>query len=161
MHKVFLGLGSNVGNKIENIKKAINLLQEKINNIEVAPFYVSKAVGYENQDDFVNTVLKGYTKLNPFELLEFTKQVEKQVGRIYRFHWGPREIDIDILFYDDLVINTEDLVIPHPRIQERDFVLMPLMDLEKGFMHPNLNVSVEELLRNLENKSIKNKITIF
>ena len=158
MHKVFLGLGSNVGNKIENIKKAINLLQEKINNIEVAPFYVSKAVGYENQDDFVNTVLKGYTKLNPFELLEFTKQVEKQVGRIYRFHWGPREIDIDILFYDDLVINTEDLVIPHPRIQERDFVLIPLSDLEDGFIHPSLNLKIKELLEKLKDKSIMRRV---
>lgn len=158
MHKIFLGLGSNIGDKIGNIKKAIFFLKKHIIDIQVAPFYVSKAVGYENQEDFINTVLKGYTVLTPLELLDFTKTVEREVGRIYRFHWGPREIDIDILFFDDLVIDMESIKIPHPKLHERDFVLVPLKDLDENFIHPIFNKTIKELTKNLKMKSIIDKL---
>jgi len=158
MHKVFLGLGSNVGDKIENIKKAIFLLRKNISDIQVAPFYISKAVGYENQENFINTVLKGYTLLSPLELLDFTRRVEKEIGRIYRFHWGPREIDIDILFFDDLVIDIENLKIPHPRLHERDFVLLPLKDLDENLIHPIFNKTVSELIEDLKTRSVIDKL---
>ncbi len=160
MNKVFLGLGSNVGDKKRNIEEAVKLLSEKIENIKVAKIYISRAVGYENQDDFLNTVISGETELNIGELFEFIKNVEKQVGRKYRFRWGPREIDIDILFFNDLIFEDENIKIPHPRIQERDFVLKPLADLDKNFVHPVLKKSVKEMLNELseENFSIIGEI---
>jgi 2-amino-4-hydroxy-6-hydroxymethyldihydropteridine diphosphokinase len=158
MHKIFLALGSNVGNKKDNIQNAIKLLKDYVYNVEIAPFYISKAVGYEAQDDFVNTVIKGYTQLDPFELLKVVKNIEKEVGRIYRFHWGPREIDIDILFFDEVVINTENLKIPHPRLHERDFVLLPLKDLDENLIHPILNKSVKDLVKELKEKSVIGKM---
>jgi len=115
-------------------------------------------VGYENQEDFINTVLKGYTVLSPLELLDFTKSIEKEIGRVYRFHWGPREIDIDILFFDDLVVDIENLKIPHPRLHERDFVLLPLKDLDENFIHPIFNKTVKELIKDLKMKSIIDKL---
>ena len=153
MNKVFLGLGSNVGDKKRNIEEAVKLLSEKIENIKVAKIYISRAVGYENQDDFLNTVISGETELNIGELFEFIKNVEKQVGRKYRFRWGPREIDIDILFFNDLIFEDENIKIPHPRIQERDFVLKPLADLDKNFVHPIFKKSVKEMLKELSEES--------
>ena len=154
MEKIFLALGSNIGNRQENINQAIRFLSKEITDIKQAPIYESKAVGYEDQPDFLNTVISGYTDLSPEELLNFVKKVEKQTGRIKRFRWGPREIDIDILFYGNLVIEKDNLIIPHPRIQERDFVLKPLCDLEPEFIHPVLKKTVLELFNNLKEKSI-------
>ena len=96
---IFLALGSNVGDKISNIKKTINLLGSKVSEIESAPLYESKAIGYLDQANFINTVIKGETSLTPHELLKFIKEVEHEVGRVERFRWGPREIDIDIIFF--------------------------------------------------------------
>ncbi len=154
MKKVFLALGSNVGNRKENIEKAIELLGEKISNIKTAKIYKTKPVGVENQPEFLNTAIVGFTELEPEKLLEFTKSVEKKVGRVYRFRWGPREIDIDILFYEDLIIKTKELTIPHPRIQERDFVLKPLLDLEPDFVHPVLKKTIKEIYTELKEFSI-------
>ncbi|WP_029523202.1 2-amino-4-hydroxy-6-hydroxymethyldihydropteridine diphosphokinase [Persephonella sp. KM09-Lau-8] len=159
MEKIFLALGSNIGNRQENINQAIKFLSTKILDIKQATIYESKAIGYENQPDFLNTAISGYTDLSPEELLKFIKQVEEQTGRIKRFRWGPREIDIDILFYGNLVLEKENLIIPHPRIHERDFVLKPLCDLEPEFIHPVLKKTIKELLNNLQEKSIIGKIT--
>lgn len=154
MEKVFLGIGSNVGDKIFFIKKAVSLLSEILSEMEIAPLYLSKAVGFEKQPDFINTVISGYTKLSPDYLLKKIKEIEKTIGRIERYRWGPREIDIDILFYGNYVIEKDNLIIPHPRIQERDFVLKPLSDLDPDFIHPVLKKTVKELLFNLKERSI-------
>ncbi len=154
MEKVFLGIGSNVGEKIPYIKKAVTLLSKILTDMEKAPLYISKAVGFEDQPDFINTVISGYTDIEPYELFKKVKDIEKKVGRIKRFRWGPREIDIDILFYGNLLIEKDDLIIPHPRIHERDFVLKPLSDLDPNFVHPVFKKTVKELLLNLKEKSI-------
>ncbi len=154
MTKVFLGLGSNIGKKEENIYKAVDLLSEKIKNLKMSKFYISKAVGYKNQPDFINAAVKGFTDLSPHELLYYIKSVEKNLGRIYRFHWGPREIDIDILFYGELILENKNLIIPHPRLHERDFVLLPLMDLEPNFIHPVFKKSIRDLYQDLKEKSV-------
>ncbi|WP_029520350.1 2-amino-4-hydroxy-6-hydroxymethyldihydropteridine diphosphokinase [Persephonella sp. IF05-L8] len=154
MEKIFLALGSNIGNRQKNINQAIEFLSKEIKDIKQAHIYKSKAVGYENQPDFLNTAISGYTDLSPEELLGFVKHIEKQIGRKKRFRWGPREIDIDILFYGNLVLEKENLIIPHPRIHERDFVLKPLCDLEPEFIHPVLKKPLKELLNNLKEKSI-------
>jgi 2-amino-4-hydroxy-6-hydroxymethyldihydropteridine diphosphokinase len=154
MIKIFLGLGSNVGNKAENIKRAVSILSKNVYKTTLSRFYVSKAVGYKYQPDFINAVLKGYTDLSPTDLLEFIKDVEKDVGRVYRFHWGPREIDIDILFYGDKIINEDYLTVPHPRLHERDFVLLPLIELEPDLVHPVYRKTVKELLDFVNERSV-------
>ena len=156
MHKVFLALGANVGNRERNINLSIKLLKEKIKNVRLAPIYESKAVGYKDQANFLNTALLGFTALSPLELLDFIKKVEKKVGRIKRFKWGPREIDIDILFYENLIYKEDKLQIPHPRLHERDFVLQPLLDLEPQFEHPVFKKTVKKLLE--ESSQVKSII---
>ncbi len=160
MHKVILALGSNVGNKQENISKAVDSLHILLEDIHVANLYRSHAVGFTEQDDFINTAVRGYTNLSPQELLERIKKLEKKLGRKKRFRWGPREIDIDIIFYDDQIIQTELLELPHPRMHERDFVLQPLTDLQPQLLHPVLNKTVQTLLEELppESHSIVEKL---
>jgi len=146
---VFLALGSNVGDSRANINQAVRLLSEKVTNITEAPVYTSKAVGYTDQPDFYNTAVRGDTELTPIELLKFVKDVEAKVGRVVRFRWGPREIDIDIIFYGDQMLDSEVLTIPHPRFAERDFVLKPICDIDQSFIDPLSNKTVGELLKAL------------
>ena len=153
MNIIYLALGSNVGNKKEHIDTAVELLREHVTGIITAKIYETEAMYYKNQDSFLNTVIRGKTKFNPKELLTFVKDIEKQAGRIDRFRYGPREVDIDILFYNDLVYRDEDLAIPHPLMQEREFVLRPFMDIDPDFIHPVLNISIRDLFEKLkENK---------
>ena len=149
MHQIFLALGSNVENRKQHIETAIVLLREKVHDITVAPLYETKPRYFENQHNFLNTVLSGFTDLEPQELLQFTKTVQKKVGRVERFRNGPREIDIDILFYDKVVYKDVVLEIPHPLIQERDFVLLPFSDINPDFSHPVLKKTIRELLDTL------------
>ena len=149
MHQIFLALGSNIENRKQYIEEALLLLREKVHDIIVAPLYETKPRYFEYQQNFLNTVLSGYTDLEPRELLQFTKAVQKEVGRVDRFRNGPREIDIDILFYDNVVYKDEELEIPHPRLQERDFVLQPFSDINPNFPHPVLKKTIRELLATL------------
>ncbi len=148
-HAIFLGLGANVGDKKKNLEEAIEKLREKIINIKISKFYETNPWGFVSQDKFLNAAIQGKTFLTPLELLNFVKSIEKKVGRVERFKWGPREIDIDILFYDDLIYKDESLVIPHPFIQERKFVLDPLMDLDPDFVHPVTKKTIREILNEL------------
>lgn len=143
---VYLGLGTNVGDREQNLGRALEFLGKKISALRRAPLYETKAVGFVDQANFLNTVVAGQTTILPEELLQFVKQIEKAVGRVERFHWGPREIDIDILFYGDQVIDSPDLTIPHPRLTERDFALQPLFDLNPNFVHPGNHQTVADLL---------------
>lgn len=148
-HTIFLALGSNVGDQEGQMNDAIKLLTSQVTHISRAPFYRSKPMGVTNQPDFVNMALKGSTILSPGELLTFVKAIEQQIGRVYRYRWGPREIDIDIIFYDNLIFKSETLEIPHPRAVERDFVLRPISDLDPTFVHPVFHKQVDELLTSL------------
>lgn len=150
MTTVYLALGSNVGDSRANIAHAIKLLATSLTQIKQAPIYTSKAVGYIDQPNFFNTALSGYTDLNPLALLKFISEVELQVGRVASFHWGPREIDIDIIFYGDLVLETKKLTIPHPRFKERDFVLQPLNDLTPSLVDPLTMKTIRSLLTKIE-----------
>ena len=146
MEIIFLALGSNIENRKQHVEKAITLLREKVYDITVAPLYETKPRYFENQQNFLNTVLRGFTDLEPRKLLQFTKTVQQEVGRVERFRNGPREIDIDVLFYDNKVYKDEELEIPHPRLQERDFVLQPFADINPDFSHPILKKTIRELL---------------
>lgn len=157
MVEVYLALGSNVGNGDAQFDAAIRLLAEKLENIKQAKRYTSKAFGFTDQPDFLNTALESETNLQPLELLEFVKDVEVKVGRIKRFRWGPREIDIDIIFYGDEIIDEPNLQIPHIGFSERDFVLKPLCDLNPNLVDPKSQKTVQQIYDNLP-KSAKNII---
>ena len=148
-HIIFLGLGSNVGDKKKNLEKAVSKLKEEISDIKISKFYETEPWGYRDQDKFLNAAVSGKTFLTSLELLRFVKLIEKKIGRIKRFKWGPREIDIDILFYDDLIYKDSSVEIPHPNLWERKFVLEPLMDLDPNFIHPIFKKTVRQLYEKL------------
>ncbi len=132
IHKIYLGLGSNLGNKEENLKKALDLLSQKIGDIiAVSSFYTSEPQGFISENSFLNAAVSMHTKLSPFALLDETQKIERQLGRKQKTRkaYTDRIIDIDILFYDDLTLNTPELTIPHPHIAEREFVLVPLSEI--------------------------------
>jgi 2-amino-4-hydroxy-6-hydroxymethyldihydropteridine diphosphokinase len=154
MSEVYLALGSNVGDKQANIHKAIALLEVSLKSVRKAPLYRSKAVGYTDQADFINTAISGKTDLRPEELLQLITSIERQVGRIKRFKWGPREIDIDLIFYDGLIQIGDKLAIPHPLFRDRDFVLRPLIDLNPDLVDPVSHKSVTQLLSLLDKSKL-------
>jgi 2-amino-4-hydroxy-6-hydroxymethyldihydropteridine diphosphokinase len=153
MTEVYLALGSNVGDSKSHIINAINLLGDQLKNITLAPIYKSKAVGYTDQPDFLNTAIRAETKLTTTELLNLTQDIEKQLGRIKRFRWGPREIDIDIIFYGDQIIKRDKLTIPHPEFRNRGFVLKPLCDLNPKLIDPITKDNVENIFNELDESS--------
>lgn len=152
MNKIFLWIWANVWNKEKNIEKALKLLWEKIINIKKSNIYKTKPFWVTKQENFLNLVISWETRLTQEELLKFVKDIEKKIWRIFRFRWWPREIDIDILFYNSQIFENENLIIPHTWIHERDFVLKPLLDLEKNFIHPKINKTIEELYEELNEK---------
>ena len=133
MHQVYLGLGSNLGNKEENLRKAISMINEQIGTVvRQSALYVSEPWGFESENDFVNAVICCQTTLTPHQLLRATQRIERQMGRKRKSQDGvyhDRVIDIDILLYDDLTIDTPTLKIPHPLMQQRDFVMIPLEEI--------------------------------
>ncbi|MCS7203288.1 MAG: 2-amino-4-hydroxy-6-hydroxymethyldihydropteridine diphosphokinase [Thermodesulfovibrio sp.] len=150
MHRVFLSIGSNIGDKEKNCYLAVEKLREKgliINKI--SPLYITEPWGYKKQPDFANIVIEVFTTFQPLELLYLVKNIEKQMGRKDTFKYGPRIIDIDIIFFDDIVYESPELKIPHPKMQERYFVLRPLCDIDPEFVHPLIKKTVKELLEKL------------
>lgn len=154
MVAVFLGLGSNLGDSRANLEKAISLMQAKTTLITKSKVFSSKPMYVLDQPDFHNQVIKVETGLPPLELLQFIKEVEANVGRVPTFRYGPRFIDIDILYYGDLVARFDGtkLEIPHPRIRERIFVLAPLAEIDPHFVCPRTQLSVQEMLAELKEK---------
>lgn len=144
--RVYLGLGSNIGTKEANLSLALKLMPELVTVSQVSSIYESEPVGPKDQPWFVNAVCLAYTELSPPDLLVYLKNIEGQMGRIMSFKDGPRIIDIDILFYDNEVLETPDLTIPHPRIAERAFVLHPLSELNPLLFHPVQSRTVAQML---------------
>jgi 2-amino-4-hydroxy-6-hydroxymethyldihydropteridine diphosphokinase len=145
MAEVYLALGSNVGDRCGYMRRAFDLLRAEVHGLRASRVYETTPMGYEKQGNFLNAALGGDTELSPEGLLAFVKRVEREVGRIRRFPLGPREIDIDILFYSCIVYRDGTLEIPHPRLCERDFVLRPLVDLDGGLLHPVCGKTVGQL----------------
>lgn len=161
MHTLFLGLGSNIGDRLDHIQEAVRALSTQMEIGARASVYESRAVGVTEQANFFNTAIMCKTDMSPMDVLAFVKKVEKERGREESFHWGPREIDIDILFYDNLFVQEEALHIPHPHLAERDFVLVPLAEIAPDSMHPTLKKSVATLLSEIpeEKKSVLARVT--
>jgi 2-amino-4-hydroxy-6-hydroxymethyldihydropteridine diphosphokinase len=145
-HTVYLALGSNLDNRLANLKRAVTALSPQMDVKAKSHIYETPPWGYEDQPKFLNQVIQVKTYLEPEPLLKHIKRLEVMLGRKASFQNGPRLIDMDILFYDDLILNTPSLVIPHPRLHERGFVLLPLMDIAPDLVHPVLQKSVRELL---------------
>lgn len=154
-HKVYLGIGSNLGDKEKNLKNAIQLLEEKegIRIDKVSNFIITEPVGQVEQDDFLNGAAAIETLLEPEELLQVIGEIEKQLKRVRTVHWGPRTIDLDILLYDNKVIHTENLMIPHKEMINRSFVLEPLAEIAPDVVHPVKKKTVEELRQKLKEKT--------
>ncbi|MBI1879591.1 MAG: 2-amino-4-hydroxy-6-hydroxymethyldihydropteridine diphosphokinase [Chloroflexi bacterium] len=149
-HLVYLALGTNLGDRQNNLKKALQLLTGKVNIAAISRLYETAPAYVLDQPAFLNMAVKGYTDLLPADLLAFVKELEAHIGREKTRRYGPRQIDLDILFYDDWVVNNPPhLHIPHPRLIERGFVLHPLADIAPDFLHPILKQTVRELLAQL------------
>ena len=146
---IFLALGSNLGNRMSHLQGAITKLSDHA-DIQVdqqSGIYETEPMYVKEQDPFLNMVVVGSTILNPSDLLTEVKKIEKALGRKERKKNGPREIDIDIIFYGDQIVARSGLQIPHPSLEERKFVLLPLNDLAPGFISPAHDKSISQLLR--------------
>jgi 2-amino-4-hydroxy-6-hydroxymethyldihydropteridine diphosphokinase len=145
MPRAYLGLGSNIGNKAAQITEALDRLAKIVTVKRVSPLYLTEPVGLKDQAWFINCVVEVETEKEPTKLLSALQSIERAMGRTKTKDKGPRPIDIDLLFYDDQVVNQKNLVIPHPRLHTRLFVLQPLMDLIPDFVHPVLHKTIREL----------------
>ncbi|MCP4140971.1 MAG: 2-amino-4-hydroxy-6-hydroxymethyldihydropteridine diphosphokinase [Chloroflexi bacterium] len=150
MSIIYIALGTNLGDRAENLRSAIDSLSPELRVTQESTVYETPPWGYEDQPAFLNMVIEAETSLEPRALLDFLKKRESDLGRVKNFRNGPRQIDLDILFYDDLVLNEEMLIIPHPRLHERAFVLVPLADLIPEFEHPLFKKSVAALLKDVD-----------
>lgn len=156
----YLGLGSNLGDR----KKNLEIAHEKLSqhpNIRItasSSFYETEPVGYLDQDWFINQAIEIETSLSPIKLLETTQGIEEGLGRERSIKWGPRTVDIDILAYEDRIMNTPVLKLPHPSLHERRFVLVPLEEIAPAFLHPVLDKSISKILIDTPDKNLVKRI---
>ncbi|MCA9373558.1 MAG: 2-amino-4-hydroxy-6-hydroxymethyldihydropteridine diphosphokinase [Candidatus Gracilibacteria bacterium] len=157
MKKVYLGLGSNLGDRGRNLQEALVLLERwGVKIVRSSSIYETEPWGYLDQDWFFNMVVEGETELSPEELLQATQAIERALKRVKKIHLGPRTMDIDILFYGDMVMDKPELKIPHHGIADRKSVLVPLNEIAPDFVHPILKKSIGELLSTCSDTFIVN-----
>lgn len=143
---IFLSLGTNIGDLEANLSKAVELLRNRFEGVKVSKIYKTPPVDYEDQEMFYNCCVYFRADILPFDLLEITQQIQRQIGQFEKeVRFGPRLIDLDILFMGNEVVNTKRLVIPHERMHKRAFVLIPMKDLDEDFVHPVLKKSIKEI----------------
>ncbi len=151
MHKTVIAIGTNLGDRKKNIETALDLMRKNgINVVKVSGFYETEPYGYKEQPGFLNAAALCETNLAPRKLLETLLRIEKKMGRVRKIHWGPRIIDLDIIFYEDFVINEKRLTVPHPDMQNREFVLKPLNEIVPCYVHPVFCKTVKTLYKELK-----------
>jgi len=150
MVEAYLGLGSNLGDREQNLARAIDLLAQRVKIEKSSSLYVTEPVDYGDQPLFLNAVCRIQTSLTPDDLLGLAKRIEAALGRKPSFRNGPRPIDIDILFYGDSVVDLPHLTIPHPRLPERAFALVPLAEIAPNLVHPLSGQTVKEMVAQLK-----------
>ena len=149
MDDAYVGLGSNLGDKRKNISDAIRLLGDSCDVVEASPIYETEPVDMDGGEMFLNCVLKLRTKLTPRKLLDNLLDIEQRLGRVRSSRNSPRTIDIDLLFYGDIVLDEAGLSLPHPRLHRRMFVLKPLNDIAPELIHPLIGKTVKEMLADI------------
>jgi 2-amino-4-hydroxy-6-hydroxymethyldihydropteridine diphosphokinase len=154
-NNIYLALGTNLGRRLSNLRSALSALPPLVTLLERSPVYETPPWGVTSQPAFLNMVILGETALPPQELLGYLKDLETRLGRKPSFRYGPRKIDLDILFYGDTILNTLGLTLPHPRLHERAFVLVPLADLAPEMLHPVLGKTIRQLLAGVDVSGVK------
>lgn len=154
-HTAYIALGSNLGDKKKNLESAIEFMNQdaKTKVLKHSAFIETEPMGEVVQDDFLNGAAKIQTLRSPEELLELVAEIESKLKRVRMVHWGPRTIDLDIIFYDDLILTTDNLTIPHIGMAERDFVLDPMCEIAPDKIHPKLLKTVQQLREALQSKT--------
>lgn len=153
-HEVFIGLGSNLGDRESNLNNARELMAEYIVITALSGIYETLPWGVVDQPLFLNQVIRGITRLSPLPLLDFLQKIEREMGRVKTIRFGPRLIDLDILLFDERQMTTPRLMIPHPRMSQRAFVLVPLNELDPGRILPDSGKSVEQLLSEVDTTGV-------
>src|SRR3989338_6143597 len=156
--KTYIALGTNLGDREKNLQTALIELEKFCKIIKKSSIYETEPVGFKEQDNFLNMVIEATTNLSPTELIINLQEIEHKMGRIKEVENGPRIIDLDILFCDDLLINMPNLLVPHPRLHKRNFVMEPLVEIAKDFIHPKLKKSIATIHKSLKNSE---KVTLW
>lgn len=148
MERVFLGIGSNIGDRLKHLQSAVEFIERipKTEIINTSSVFETEPVGFKAQAFFYNAVLEIRTELDIMQLFKRLKKIEEKIGRVETFQWGPREIDIDILYYGNSVTVTAEVIVPHPRNSERRFVLEPMNEIAPDFIDPLRKSSIRHLL---------------
>lgn len=151
-HTSYIGVGGNMGDKEVNVKAALELINNSYHTkiTKTSKFYETKPVGYLEQEDFLNCAIEVKTLLNPLELVRFLLSIENELKRERIIRWGPRTIDLDVLLYDNIISSLEEIILPHPRMQERMFVLEPLCDIAPYVMHPIFNKTIIQMKKEIK-----------
>ena len=160
INHVYLGLGSNLGDKVYNLTRGVALISEQLGNVEVSSIYETTPLGFSIQPGFFNAACRLRTRANPFEVMDAIRKIEYAVGRHRTFVNAPRTLDVDILVFGSLVIDTPPLAVPHPRLAERSFALVPLAEFGPRLVHPGLGVSIAELLSRLPDEPRRIVLTL-
>jgi 2-amino-4-hydroxy-6-hydroxymethyldihydropteridine diphosphokinase len=156
----FIALGSNVGDRLQNMKTALHEIMQDNNNsvIKISSVYKTSPYGYKVQPNFYNAAIQITTTYGLLELLDFLKSVEKKIGRQENIRWGAREIDLDILFYNNLIFSNDRITVPHKEVAKRDFVLVPLAEIAPLYIHPALNQKISDICIVESEKTVIGKI---
>ncbi|MFE6170336.1 2-amino-4-hydroxy-6-hydroxymethyldihydropteridine diphosphokinase [Viridibacillus arvi] len=162
MNEAFISLGSNIGERLQTLQHAVKLLTEhlEVEVVAVSSVYETDPVGFTDQDAFLNIVVQIRTSLNPEKTLELCQVIENELKRVRVIRWGPRTIDLDILLYNHDNIETETLIVPHPRMHERAFVLVPLLEIAPDLIYPKTNEALQSMLSSVGKEGVRQWKTI-